>query len=287
MIETKCALFDRNEKLLKSHIVPKFFYKHIKRDAGNHPFYSVEGGHQDGYKKALLCQEAETLLSKFEKYFSHNIFQPIVYNNEAELRYDSNLLRFVTSLLWKCAIDYKKTVKELKDISETALDFLDPILDNWKQFIKGNTDILTESFYIFPITEKWLDDNGVPDIYHRTFLCDISWNFYMDKNTVTFYAVVPNFLFVAVLFSEDNDCLFSNLPKVTEAGCININIEPTPEFLKMLVYIGKRDIKTIDKVFKNKSRKEKIQKNLDECPKYLTSNVCRIYKKSIANNSLV
>ena len=287
MIETKCALFDRNEPLLKSHIVPKFFYKHLKRDAGNHPFYSVEGEHQDGYKKALLCQEAETLLSKFEKYFSDNIFQPIVNNNEAELRYDSNLLRFVTSLLWKCAIDYKKTVKELKDISETALDFLDPILDNWKQFIKGNTDILTESFYIFPITEKWLDDNDVPGIYHRTFLCDISWNFYMDKNTVTFYAVVPNFLFVAVLFSEDNDCLFSNLPKVTETGCININIEPTPEFLKMLVYIGKRDIKTIDKVFKDESRKEKIQKHLDECPKYFTSNVCRIYKKSIANNSPV
>ena len=287
MKENKCALFDRNEPLLKSHIVPKFFYKHLKKDAGNHPFYSVEGEHQDGYKKALLCQEAETLISKFEKYFSYNIFQPIVCKKEAVLRYDSNLLRFVSSLLWKCAIDYKKTVKELKDIRQTALDFLDPILDNWKQFIKGNTDVLNESFYIFPITEKWLEDNGVPGVYHRAFLCDISWNFYIAKKTVAFYVAVPNFLFVTVLFSEDTDCLFSNLPKVKLAGCININNEPTPELLKMLIYIGEKDIKAIDKVFKGDSRKEKIRKKLENDIRFSGSNTCRIYKKSLAKNTSV
>lgn len=34
----KCALFDREEPLRQSHIVPKLFYNYIKKDSGNHPF---------------------------------------------------------------------------------------------------------------------------------------------------------------------------------------------------------------------------------------------------------
>lgn len=46
----KCALYGKETKLCQSHIIPKFFYKYQKNDSGNHPFYSVLGQHQDGYK---------------------------------------------------------------------------------------------------------------------------------------------------------------------------------------------------------------------------------------------
>lgn len=38
----KCALYEREEELKDSHIIPKFFYKYLKHDAGNVSFYSAE-----------------------------------------------------------------------------------------------------------------------------------------------------------------------------------------------------------------------------------------------------
>ena len=70
----KCALYGKETKLCQSHIIPKFFYKYLKNDSGNHPFYSVLGQHQDGYKIYLLCKEAEEFWSKYERYFSKNKF---------------------------------------------------------------------------------------------------------------------------------------------------------------------------------------------------------------------
>ena len=96
----KCALLDKEKELRQSHIVPKLFYTYLKKDAGNNPFYSVNGMHRDGYKAQLLCQEAETLLSKYETYFSNKIFRPIVNEKNTEVAYDSHLLIFVVSLIW-------------------------------------------------------------------------------------------------------------------------------------------------------------------------------------------
>lgn len=276
---TKCALLDEKQDLRKSHIVPKLFYKYLMKDAGNNPFYSVNGVHRDGYKVQLLCQEAETYLSKYEKYFSDNIFRPIVVEKNTEVAYDSRLLIFVVSLLWRCAIDYKNTVEKMnkEKILSKKVAFLDSILDDWKRYILGKSNNLTESFYIFPITEEWLDKNSIPPIYHRTFLCDIGWNFYIDKKTVAFYVVTPHFLFISVLFSEDDDFLFSDLPNIHEVGHVNTNTTMTPDLLKMLKYLGNKDIQAIDKVFRNKKA---IQEKLDKNPDYIKSNTCRILKKA-------
>lgn len=281
----KCALFDREEPLRQSHIVPKLFYNYIKKDSGNHPFYS-EGRreHKDGYKIPLLCQEAETLLSRYEKYFSQKIFRPIVYDNEKEVEYDSNLLKFVVSLFWRCIIDYKNFVDNSKEI-DTSLEFLVPFLNEWKQYIIGNTDSVAESFYIFPIKEEWLENNKIRNDYHRAFLCDFGWNFYIDKDTITFYVGVPHFLFVVVFFSEGEDILFSNLQEIKDSGCINIDIEPTKELKNMLNYIGNKIYKSIDKVFNTREFKEKTMKKLDESPDFSKSNTCRIYKKALSKNA--
>ena len=273
---TKCALLDKEQKLRMSHIVPKLFYNYLKKDAGNNPFYSINGVHQDGYKVQLLCQEAETYLSKYEKYFSDNIFRPIVDEKNTEVTYNSYLLTFVVSLVWRCAIDYKNTVKNNKDFSPKTLDFLDCILDNWKRCIIGESDCLNESFYIFPITEEWLDINCITPIYHRAFLWDIGWNFYIDKGNVAFYVVTPHFLFVSVLFSEDDYYLFSDIRNIQDTGYVNTNIRMTPDLLKMLKYLGNKNFQTIGKVFKNKKN---IQEKLDKNPDYIKSNTCRIFKK--------
>ena len=70
-----CALHDIEEPLQASHIIPKLFYRHLKRDAGNHPFYNIGSKQlQDGYKIPLLCHDAEEQFSKYEDYFARYIF---------------------------------------------------------------------------------------------------------------------------------------------------------------------------------------------------------------------
>ena len=170
----------------------------------------------------------------------------------------------------------KFKIKNNKDFSPKTLDFLDCILDNWKRYIIGESNCLNESFYIFPITEEWLDINCIPPIYHRAFLCDIGWNFYIDKGNVAFYVVTPHFLFVSVLFSEDDNYLFSDIRNIQDTGYVNTNIRMTPDLLKMLKYLGNKNFQTIGKVFKNK---KKIQEKLDKNPDYIKSNTYRIFKK--------
>lgn len=55
----KCALYEREEELKDSHIIPKFFYKYLKHDAGNVSFYSAEKNCRDGYRISLLCHDTE------------------------------------------------------------------------------------------------------------------------------------------------------------------------------------------------------------------------------------
>ena len=103
-----------------------------------------------------------------------------------------------------------------------------------------------------------------------------SLNFYIDKGNVAFYVVTPHFLFVSVLFSEDDYYLFSDIRNIQDTGYVNTNIRMTPDLLKMLKYLGNKNFQTIGKVFKNKKN---IQEKLDKNPDYIKSNTCRIFKK--------
>lgn len=131
-------------------------------------------------------------------------------------------------------------------------------------------------FYIFPITEKWLDNNNIPCKYHRAFLCDISWNFYIKRDIVSFYVVVPHFLFISVLSVDKS--LFSDNKEVEYMGCVTTSVTPQVNLLEMLLFIGRKVEEGCNKVFKNK---KDIQKRLEADPKYRESELCRIYKKAI------
>lgn len=281
----KCALYDIREPLLESHIIPKFFYEHLKEDAGNLPFYckasrhygnyQQKGCYQDGYKMKLLSQKAENLLSKYEKYFAENIFIPFTTSKNIEIIYDSNLIKFTVSLIWRCVLDFKKTAENDQIIKQNDFDFLKPLLDNWKKYITDRTNKVDGTFYLFPISEDWLDAN-IPTKYHRVFLCDMGWNFYTIHESVCFYAIVPNFVFVVDLYPDRNCFLFSDKQIIKDTGVIKSDIESDQNLLDMLVFVGNKGLNASNTIFYNK---EKIQKKLEANKKFLESNVYRIYRK--------
>lgn len=277
----KCALYDIEEILQDSHIIPELFYNYLKSDVGNHPFYTKgRKPMQDGYKIPLLCHDAEVLFSKYEGYFASHIFRPLLYDNKDKVEYDGTLFKFTVSLIWRALLDFKQTVEGDKSITpQNSMVFTKPILDNWKYYLLGKNKTPTGSFYIIPISEKWLDENGIPRKYHRCFLCDMDWNFHCINEKVMFYVVAPGFLFLVDLFSEDDE----NTPFISHKlydseGVLSKEIMLVPELLELLLFIGEKGINAIDKVFINK---EKVQSKLEKSKKYSESNIRRIYLKAL------
>lgn len=67
-----------NVPLKESHIVSKMFYNVIKKKSPTGIMRQVSApnkGVQDGMKVPLLCERCEELFSKYETYFSNNIFR--------------------------------------------------------------------------------------------------------------------------------------------------------------------------------------------------------------------
>ena len=276
-----CALHYIEEPLQASHIIPKLFYRHLKRDAGNHPFYNIGSKQlQDGYKIPLLCHDAEEQFSKYEDYFARYIFRPLLSNDIIQVEYDQTLLKFNVSLIWRAMLDFKMTVECNKTITPAnSMAFTKPILDNWKEYLLENTPKPNGHFYIFPISEKWLDDNNIPGKYHRCFLCDMDWSFHCINDYVLFYVVAPGFLFIVDLFSDDDAPLLFNDHNINEyRGILSKDILLNNNLQELLTFIGEKGLKAIDKVFPNK---EKVLKDLESSKEYIGSNVRRIYMKAL------
>lgn len=100
---SRCALCNKEVALELSHIVPKFAIRRLKKTSigairnADNPNAVV----QDGEKHYMLCGECEDLFSKYETYFSNNIFHPYLNNTSSEFSYDEKLYRFITSVSWR------------------------------------------------------------------------------------------------------------------------------------------------------------------------------------------
>ncbi len=98
-----CKLCGEKKTLEESHIIPKFVFRWLKQTGGKYirkadnPNKRVE----DGVKEYLFCRECEQLFSKLEDKFARDLFYP--YSNEqvCEFKYDSDLLRFSISVLYR------------------------------------------------------------------------------------------------------------------------------------------------------------------------------------------
>lgn len=276
-----CALHDIEEPLQDSHIIPKLFYRHLKRDAGNHPFHSIGRKElQDGYKIPLLCHDAEEQFSKYEDYFARYIFRPLLSNDIIQVEYDQTLLKFTVSLMWRAMLDFKTTVECNEAIAPAnSMLFTKPILDNWKDYLLEKNQNPNGRFYIIPISEKWLEENNIPGKYHRCFLCDMDWSFHCINDYVLFYVVAPSFLFVVDLFSNDDvPPVFNDHDIQLSSGILSKEISLNHNLQELLSFIGEKGLKAIDKIFPNK---ENVLNKLEKSKEYIGSNVRRIYMKAL------
>jgi hypothetical protein len=99
----KCALYDFDCDLQKSHIIPKFVFKYFTASGSKYirGFANPNQRLQDLDKMDLLSLKAENKFSIYEKWFAENIFKPYQITDLRSIHYNENLYYFVISVLWR------------------------------------------------------------------------------------------------------------------------------------------------------------------------------------------
>ncbi len=107
---TSCRLCGGNDELVKSHIIPEFVFRWLKKTGSKYGRNPLEPNKriQDGLKPKLLCMACEQRFGKLETYFSKKHFHPIVNSLDSNgqtafdaFEYTDQLYQFVLSIMWR------------------------------------------------------------------------------------------------------------------------------------------------------------------------------------------
>lgn len=124
----KCRLCEEERQLKNSHIIPKLFYNSIKKDSITGYMRTTANPNkreQDGLKTPLLCGICEEKFSKYETWFSNNVFTPTKENTNYSFSCKNDELNyFMLSIAWRLLVFHGKdenfTSKENQRIQEVT-----------------------------------------------------------------------------------------------------------------------------------------------------------------------
>jgi|GEM_PF-5238036 hypothetical protein len=120
-----CGLCGNQTDLRHGHIVPDFFDRRLRADAGT-PFMRGSDPNrriQSGPKMWLLCGACEDVFSDAESEFAKTVYHPTLDGQAFEIVWTRSLARFVVSITWRNTI---KTIREHKGPVEGVWT-----TDNW------------------------------------------------------------------------------------------------------------------------------------------------------------
>lgn len=215
-----CGLCRKKSKLLNSHIIPKFFYKFIKKNSPTgYIRFSVNPNkrEQDGIKYNLLCTECEQRFSKYEKYFHTHIFErfPDIKQNQIDT---NQLTYFALSLFWRAGaynIFYNpdKIINEVLKFTNKELEAIKQELEKWRILLlhEDLNAINSNKMYILPIdnVEIYQEIKYKLEVSRRPNDMYSKRSIFVDLKTTDrhnefqecyIYIVVPKFLFLINLF---------------------------------------------------------------------------------------
>jgi len=199
-----CALCRKSSELVQSHIIPKFITEWIKETSATgfmrQPF-NQNLRVQDGIKIPLLCNECENLFSKWEKYFSENIFLPFqkLKDKKLSIPYNENLIKFIISVNWRILILY---IDGLESEHPTIGIFAREALEKWRKYLLGESN-----------------DKGVYE--HHIFFME----YVKDTNTKLhdrFESYIHRSADGTIALNADNDRMFvyTKIPSIIMVSCV-------------------------------------------------------------------
>ena len=119
-----CVLCQNDSELKRSHIIPEFLYQPLYDDKHRFHVLDKQAGskkfEQKGIREKLLCADCETLISRYEKYFSEIFYgtQEVQFTRSGKLVTISSLnyamfRLFGLSILWRAGVSRHPFFKEV------------------------------------------------------------------------------------------------------------------------------------------------------------------------------
>ena len=208
MTEAHCHLCKNYQIMKKSHFVPKFALKWIKKTSATGFTRDIKGiRKQDSYKKYFLCDECEHQFSIYEAYFARRFFYTLLNNQEEvrHIRYDERLLKFIVSLSWRII---NKELDLIESIYNKVPPHIQTIINEWQEILTDpNKKTIDSHHYLIywgNIDLKQISNQHIFSKfeYYINRAIDACYCFNDDHTIEYIYTQIPNFSIISMLNPE-------------------------------------------------------------------------------------
>lgn len=204
----QCRLCHSPEvSLQESHIISKMFYNTIKSKSitglmreASMPNRAV----QDGIKIPLLCKDCEELFSKYETWFSNEIYQKTI-QLDGDIQFDTDngfLSYFLLSIAWRI-VSYAIETEKIS-LTKAETDMLSKTVELWREWLyyEKIDEIKKVQQFIIPTKNLPFFENIPLRITDMT-MCDFKTFDKEDSFEYSFTITqVPYFIFITTVWGH-------------------------------------------------------------------------------------
>lgn len=229
-----CRLCGNERELLTSHIMPSFIFKRMKKTSATGYIrfsQNMNKRRQDGLKLPWLCFECEQLFSKYEKYFSEEIFQPI-HDQQKEITYNNMLSKFAASLAWRVLM-YFTEINHLKHIN---LQDREATEKRWHDYLLNqNKHPDRHELHFYYLFGQIPLDKDTPNNISRYLSRATDLNVFKTQDMSFVYIKSQNFLIIGYIRLPPNSRTFRKSRISISQGQLTQGLNELPGFIWKLL----------------------------------------------------
>ncbi len=235
----KCGLCDQTKKLEKSHLIPRFVIKWLKKSSATgfiRRSPQVNQRSQDALKEYMLCLGCESLFNGWETAVATYVFHPLVQRKAHVFEYESWLLKFATSVSWRVFSWYRRV--DPREYPRESQDLMDKAMGTWKEFLRDRIEDpapFTQHIILFDAIESSQNISGLPPNMNRYLVRAVDLNLVLSNGEPAFFYTKMGRLVILGFI----DCRHPEHWKSTKvnlgAGIIGGDCNMPEQFLKYLI----------------------------------------------------
>ncbi|WP_371801674.1 hypothetical protein [Candidatus Lokiarchaeum ossiferum] len=267
-----CSLCKIEERSEKSHIIPKFIGRDIRKRSKTGFLRNQDGKRGSLPKFILLCRNCEQTFSKYEDYFARHFYHAIRNEKMKEMNpfdkkkqqeflrkgqiqqyleieskyglgkiiYDENLLKFLTSISWRLL---SLEMIHARSNGEIIPEYMAEIEQNWRSYLLGNSSEVAKKHYLI-LTTIIADDDMSNEFMEMKKKIKPLWELISQKSTALgfsseknefIYCNIPGLLMISTL-KEENIVGYQN-SLVEKSGIYQLNQEMDLSEFNMIQFL--------------------------------------------------
>jgi len=205
-----CKLCNNNSALEKSHFIPKFVGKWIKKTSITgflREHNELEKRQQDIAKEYWLCGDCEDLFSSWETTFANQIFYPFVEKGESVAHYDTWLSKFCASLSWRTLTYIRsKNIENGTDNKDlNYIEAIDAAEQHLARYLLDEVKNLNQyEQHVYPLERiESTTESGLPPNINRYFLRTMAMDIVGNGKNIFVFTKIPSFIVLGCVKFEN------------------------------------------------------------------------------------